>query len=403
MTTLVLPPSVDPTGKLDVWEPLSAFLATAKPGDTIQNPHADATFLCDRTLELDQTNLRFMWEGATFKQRAVRPFGATRIDGVIAADGVHVSTKTPLPFSTNWGYVSGPGIPGNTEIVLDKDRLGGTLNHKSVPGTGLPLTFTSKQDRGRCGFDITGTDLAIHDASWEGPNPTGVYDQVLEAQHGCNFAGATNILLDNVNARHMFGDGMYLTSLNGKRTTHVQASDGVLDTNGRSGISPMDFADVAISRYRIDHVSRTIDDFEPSSPTYHADRFSLTDSYIGTHRLTLLSSGGNPGAHIGAVTLARNTIASAPLILWLIVGNGRGPFTIDSNHSTWTAPFGGSYPTAAMICAANLAGLTVRNNTNIILQPGRWPPMAFVRYKNCGIVTVHGNQVVGGLEVGPWI
>lgn len=403
MATRTIPAGVDATGVTDVSDALNYVLGISKPGDIIQAPQ-NAIYLCDKPLQVSETDLKIFWNGTHIKQKNARPFGAERFDITITG-GIHLKTTKQLPGSCNWGYVSGTGIKNGTEIVLDADHYGATLSQPCTNGSNLHVVFTSKQDRGRCGFNITGKDIEMHDVVIDGPNANHQYISNLEGQHGYNFQAANGIDLFNVSANHMYGDGMYFGTSGSVITKFVNVDGGILDYNGRSGLSPMNCADVSLKNMVVDHVGRTSIDIEPANATFSLDRFSLTDSYLGTHQLTLLSSGGHQDAHVGAVEFSRNTVANAPMSMWLVVGNTthkRGPFSIIGNTCTYKTGFGTSYPTASLIGVRNCVGATIQDNIGIVLQQ-RFPQMAFVRYDHSGPVIVSGNQIVGGIEIGPWI
>lgn len=412
MTTRVLPNSIVDS-QVDVGDQLMAFLATLTPGDVMQNPKADATFLCDRTIEALQgdapiNGIRYEWEGATIQQRTLRPYGQTRSD-VTIVNGVHllIPTGAPLiPVTCNWGWVSGPGIPAGTHIVLDYNRRGGTLSNNCVDGGGLPVTFTSQQDRSRAGLRITGKDVQLHNVTTIGPEQNPTFTPLLEAQHGVDMQGATNPQLVNVDAKHMHGDGFYPGANGGGRlTTFLNASQGTVDHCARSGTSLVNCQDVLIDQYIFDHVGRTVINFEPPNSGCIMDRVKVARSIIGQHQLTLLSSGGNAQAHVGAIELSDNWMVNDDMALWLIVGDARhqrGPYSILRNRSTYAHGFGASYPTSALICIDHaVSGSKVVDNKGFKLQPGRG--MALVRSRNSGTVEVHGNDHDGGLETGPWI
>lgn len=405
MTTLLIPETVDATGHVDVWAQLTAFLALAKPGDIIQNPHPNAIYACDFALAIDRVGVKYFWEGAAFHQRTTRPYGGPPRTGCTITNtdaGTHLACPTRIPSVCNWGYVSGGPIPANTEIVIEKDGMGGILNHHAPDATGVTIQFTSKADRGRSGFNITGTDLEVHDATWVGPNLQSLYEPELEAQHGVNCASATGVLLENVNAHHMWGDGIYLTRLlGGTPTTHLTAVGGTLDSNGRSGIVPINCTDIAISGYSIDHVNRTTVDIEPPDATCVLDRFSLTRSCLGRHQLFMVSSAGNADAYVGAVDISHNvTMKNAP-DMYLVGGDQahlRGPYTVNGNASDG-ASFG--TPSGALIQIQNAVSAVVQDNRGIVLQTGRSPEMAVVRSRASGPVVVSGNVQTGGIEAGP--
>lgn len=407
MTTRVLPNSIVDS-KVDVGDQLAAFIATLLPGDVLQNPKPDAVFLSDRTIETVGNSVRYEWEGATIQQRTLRPYGQTRTDGSIV-NGVHllIPTGAPLiPITCNFGWVTGPGIKEGTHIQLDYNRRGGLLSQPAVDGTGLPLVFTSQDDRTRAGFRDAGRDNQHHNVTTIGPEQNPKFTQYLEAQHGFDFAGATNPQLVNVDARHMHGDGFYPgANGGGKLTTFLNASLGTVDHCARSGFSAVNCQDCTVDRYIFDHVGRTVINIEPPNAGCILDRLKVTRSIIGAHQLTLLSSGGNVGAHVGAVELSDSWLVNDDMSLWLVVGDGnhpRGPYTIARNRTTAPHAFGASYPTSALICIDHArSGSKVVDNKGIKLQSGR--EMAVVRAQRSGTVEVRGNDHDGGIETGPWI
>ena len=403
MTSLVVPDTIDKTGATPVWPQLAAFLATAVPGDTVQFP-ANAHYWCDYSLSLATNGVKYFCEGASFEQHTARPYGASRTDVTITADGLHFTTGTALPRTCNYGYINGTGINPGTEITLDSGLKSGTLNGKpATPATGLSVIFTSKQDRGRCGFNISATDWEVHDASWKGVDLNDAYVSTLEGQACVLFSGAGAGLLSNVWAHDVFGDWLYFGARGTKLTTDVEVVGGGCTAVGRSGIVTPNAQDCSVTRATIGGVARTIWDLEPPYAACIMNRFSLTDSIIGAHRLNLVSSGGDVNAHVGALEFSRNTMMATQMVLNLTAGaptHYRGPYTIADNVTKNTQGFG--TPLGGLVLVSHALGATVTGNTGIVLQTGRTPQMAVVRYKSCsGPVVVHSNGFVGGIEVGP--
>lgn len=405
MATRTFPPDIDVVGGQEMWPQLDAWVKTARPGDVMEAPD-DARLRCDKPLLFPHLDVVWHWNGALFLQSSIRPYGAQRNDCVIS-NGNQVCTATPLPVSVNYGYVDGPGIIRGTHCqFLPGSRTVMKLDRPAVNGSGLPVTFTSKDDRSRCGFRITGRDFEHHDFGWRGPVADPVFTPfTLEAQHGVDLAGAQDGLIKGADVRNMFGDVHYLGADGARLTTGVDFEDGQGINCARSGIVPVKCADIAVRRYTFDQVGRTPVDIEPPAGGT-LDNFACTDSVFGTHGLTLLSSGGHVDAHVGRVEFSRNRTTRRQMILWLVVGkanNFRGPYVIVDNENTAAKPHGGTYPTSALICIEKSRGATVTGNRGIVLQE-RSPQMAVVRSRNnSGPIVVHGNEQIGGIEVGPWI
>lgn len=409
MTTRVLPEEFKPGALPDVWASLTMFLATLKTGDVVENPYPDVTWPCDRRIEIPHNGVRFEWNGATIRQRTLRPFGQSRVD-VSIVGGTHllIAAGSPLiPASCNWGWVTGPGIPEGTHIVLDYNRRGGTLSNHCIDATGLPVVFTSQDDRSRSGFRVTGKDVQLHNVTTNGPELNPTFTQYLEAQHGVDSAGSTNLQLVKVGARHMHGDGIYPGAAGTRITTYLNAVGGTIDRCARSGISPVNCDHCTIDQYVIDHVTRTPVNIEPPNAGCYIDNLKVSRTIFGTHQLTLLSSGGHVGAHVGTVELSDCWLVNDDMNLRLVKGDNvhlRGPYLILRNRSTYKNGFGASFPTAALICIDHARpGSKVIDNKGFKLQPGRSPEMALVRARNAGVVEVHGNDHEGGIEVGPWV
>lgn len=412
MATLVLPDQFKPGALPDVWQALTAELAKAKPGDVVLNPYPDVVWPCDRTIEFKNgdkllNGVRCEWEGATIQQRTERPFGQTRSD-VSIVNGRHffIPAGSPLiPTSCDYGWIDGPGIDPGTHIKLDRNRRGGTLEQDCVDGTGLPVVFTSQQDRSRAAFRDSGKDNQNHNVTTIGPNADPDFEPTLEAQHGFDFAGATNPLLVGVKAYRMQGDGFYPGALGSRITTYLSAVGGVIDNCARSAFSPVNCAHTLVDQYVFDHIGRTIINIEPPNSGCITDDLKVTRSIIGKHQLYLLSSGGNAGATVGRVELSDCWMVNDDGPLRLVKGSAghkRGPYFVLRNRSTYGVGFGASFPTSALIAIDNAnSGSEVIDNKGFKLQAGRG--MAFCRFRNSGTVEVRGNDHDGGIEVGPWI
>lgn len=416
MTTRVLPNSIVDS-KVDVGAQLMAFIATLRPGDVLQNPKPGAVFLSDRTIEGEDANgvalngVRYEWDGATIQQRTLRPYGQTRSDGIIV-NGTHllVPPGSPLiPTTVNWGWVTGPGIKEGTHLVLDYGRRGATLSQPAVDGEGLPLVFTSQDDRSRAGLRDRGKDNQHHNVTVIGPEANPKYTQYLEAQHGFDLLGATNPQLCNVWAKNMHGDCLYPGADGARLTTFLDAQGGGCDYVARSAVSPVNCADCTIDGYKFDHVGRTMINIEPPNSGCKIDRLRITHPTFGVngHGFTVMSSGGDTHAHVGAVTLSDGLFTSDDAPMWLIDGDAkhlRGPYFILRNRSTYVNGFGTNYPTSSLVCIDHARpGSKVIDNKGFKLQPGRSPGMAFLRARRPEDVQAHGNDHEGGIEVGPWV
>lgn len=405
MTTHVIPPAITES-TADVRASLTAFMGRAQPGDTVQNPKPGWSPWCDKELVFDKQDVRYLFEGVKFRQRTLRPYAqnATRVCTVVNRK-LRFTVGAPLPLSCNYGYVNGNGIENGTHIVLDADRMGGTIDRDTETLTGIMVTFTSKSDRNRPGFRYVGKDCYFEEATWIGAVPQPRYQSVLEAQHGVDCLGADGGRFQNVSSMHMQGDGLYLGARGPLINKSIEYVGGTWDWNARSGVVPINSADCYVEGVTIDHVGRTVLNVEPPDESCSMDRFAMRKCIIGSHVLTLWSSGGKVGAHVGAIDFTDNCLTKAPMILWLVVGDAahlRGPFMVARNHTSSPIAYGATYPTRALVAIAHTRGATVVDNTGIILQSGRG--MAVVReHLNAGPVVVHGNEQIGGIEQGPWI
>lgn len=406
MTTRVLPEQFAPGVLADVWMELTAQLLKAKPGDIVQNPYTDVDWPCDRMIDIPD-GVECQWEGATVQHRTLRPYGQTRNDVTIVNHRhFFIPTGAPLiPTSVDFGWIEGPGIDPGTHVKLDRNRRGGTLEQDCIDGTGLPVVFTSQSDRTRGHFNMAGKDSQIHNAICRGPEEDPDYEWSLEAQHGTNFAGATNPVMRGIEVYDVHGDGFYPgASLGGRITTLLDAQGGRVERCARSAFSPVNAWDFTIDQYVFDDIGRTVFNIEPPNAGCKTSG-KLTRSIIGKHQLYLLSSGGNIGATVGPIELSDCWMLNDDAPLRLVKGDGqhqRGPYLVLRNRSTYPQGFGATFPTPALIAIDHAkTGSKVIDNKGFKLQPGRG--MALVRSQRSGTVEVHGNDHDGGIEVGPWV
>lgn len=398
MTDLLIP--CEAKGKTNVGAQLLAFSATAKPGDVVHAP-PNATYWSDLTFPVVQ-GVSYDFDGATIVQHAAYPFGALLAGCTITNDatyGTVLHMPRTVPPSVNWGYVTGNGIKPGTEIVLSPDHRSGILSNTLPDATGLTVQFASKSDRGRAAFSCSGKDWTLANVNVQGVNTSGAYVPVLEAQHCINFDNAQGGEVTGVTGRDFYGDALYFGSSGHPPTTHVSVSKSQFDVIGRSMFTTDNCTDITIATTTFDHAARSGWNIEPNLPTDVIQRVTLDKSILGAHRLTAMTSGGHKFATVTDLAFTHSWTTS--MSMWLIGGgpkHQRGPYSIVGNHCFMKSGFGATYPAAALICFANAVGGVVQDNSGIVLQPGRFPPMALVRSTASGPIVVSGNSVTGGAE-----
>jgi hypothetical protein len=228
--------------------------------------------------------------------------------------------------------------------------------------------FAPRQARTRSQFRFAyGNDIVVRDVIVHGANPnagTGdaAYVSDLEAQHGFEIGGTTNMLLDRVQVTDVYGDFVYV----GAPSSQITVQNSTFTRNGRQGWTVSGGEDITFAHNSISETRRATIDMEANSTSATTRRITFSDNVIGAGRLFLLSQHGAT-AISEDVAFLRNRLVGKSMTIHVEGDPGyRSRYRVIGNTSD--APQ--SQEGGGVIYFAGVAGAEVRDNTQPV-QVGR--------------------------------
>jgi hypothetical protein len=290
--------NIDATGKLDVTDPLNAYLAGVPNGSVIQFP-AGARYRAEGVIRLiDKNDIVIEGNGATI-------FATTDGGGVLP----------PEDLKHLWPR-------GRSHVRLDG------------------------------GMNIHIKNLRIVGANPHAGLDDAAYVEQVEAQHAFWIAGSVGVELEGVYASDVYGDFVYISS--GANDVHVHHS--FFERNGRQGVAITGGQNILIEANTFNDIRRSSIDLEPSTAGGGAVNVTIRSNTFGARRLTFVASLG-AGANVRNIVVEDNTLASPMTVIVGVDGYRRGPFYIRNNRST--AGFGADAP---LMVFTNVDGVQVVGN-----------------------------------------
>jgi hypothetical protein len=343
--TAIVPPSIDATGKADVTIPLNALLAAAPNGTTVVFP-ANATYRIEGTLAvLNKKNFTINGNGSTF-------FATT--------DGLH-------------------------------PRLRSCDQHPGWPSCREPL-------RNRAQWLLLGDqNLTVRDVNVIGSDrhsgPRGIYDPLLEAQHGFQVVGDSGVVLDHVSARDVWGDfvnvGVGLVGRRWTASTSVLVENSRFHGSSRQGWSITDAQHVTFAHNVVDGSRRSLIDIEANTTGDVIAFVTIRDNQLGRSRFCTVSNWGAAATEHDFVIAGNHMMTGVALKVCVRAAPHarRSNFLISGNVSSRT-------PNEPMVNLAYVDNVTVRNNVQQFAMnwPGRGSPQGPVTSKCSTGVVVTANR-----------
>lgn len=293
------------------------------------------------------------------------------------------------------------GVADGTTITFPSNaryRLEGSLvidDRKSLTfeGNGAEFFATTEADRDRRHWWIRNSDgITIRELTIRGANPNAGLDDAAyradrEAQHGFDFAGATNVLLERVTVTDVYGDFVYIGLGKSGWSKNVTVRDSTFERNGRQGIAITAGEDIRIEGNRISAVRRSTFDIEPNTAQWGARRVTIADNDIGPGRLNFVAGHGSAGT-VDEISIVGNRLKGKPMNVSLKAPSAkrRSNFSLIGNVSD--ASFGSSI---AAVTIEGFDGVTIRDNV-LPLAAGRG--MTAVAFRTTCNTNVTGNQFV---------
>ena len=236
-------------------------------------------------------------------------------------------------------------------------------------------------------------DITVRDLRVRGTNTTadqrsgfGSYDRRYEFEHAFAFEGCRNVLLQDVRADAIWGDGLYLGPLAGDPSDGVRVLGFDVDRNGRQGVALSGAQNVLLDDVRVLHGRRAGFDLEP--PPGWVRNVEISNSYTNTIGLAFAAGGRGD---VSNIYIHHNTI-DGPSVPWVYVqasdGTRRRDWRVWDNTVLRTL---GS-PQAALLFTA-VDGVDVRRNISRIATT---QSRMAVRFKDArGTLVVVDNDFSG--------
>ena len=298
------------------------------------------------------------------------------------------------------------GVPDGSTISFPagaRYRIDGSLiiegrKGLTFEGNGAEFFAATEGDRNRRHWWIRSSEaITIRDVVVRGANPnagTGeaAYRADREAQHGFDFAGVKNSLLERVTVTDVYGDFVYVGRTR-TWTSGLTVRNSIFERSGRQGIAITAGEDIRIEHNVIREVRHSTFDIEPNGPDWGARRVTFSDNEIGAGRHNLVASHGR-AAPVEDIVVIRNRLEGKTMNVDLKApeSHRRSNFSFIDNvtDTAYSAP-------GAAIKIEGFDGVTIRGNV-VRLDPRR--NMTGVNLiSTCGAL-IEGNQfIVAAKEV----
>ena len=343
----------------------------------------------------------------------VAPAGVTVV-APAAPTGAVVSP--PASIASNCSVDVAPALQAWIDSVPDNStlRLGANACYRSdesirlvnrhrilIDGNGATLKAMTQGGRGRSQLALSGgADLTVRNLITRGANPraganAAAYNPSLEAQHGFVIGGATNVLLDHVQAFDTYGDFVYIGP--GLRqdglSRAVTVANSRFDRSGRQGISITAGVDIDIEANTIADVARSIFDIEANVVNTQIRNVRISGNVTGAAVNFWLADKGYP-ADIGNVQIVGNRMAATTgglIFVYTINHAYRGPFVVARNQFIANDAINDEGSTGAFVFA-HATEVTISDN-DVTFPSGK--DMPAVELRDAHHVEITGNHFAG--------
>jgi hypothetical protein len=319
------------------------------------------------------------------------------VPSTIDANGERDVTNELMTFITSVPDGSTIAFPAEARYRIDTSLVIEGRNDLTFEGNGAEFFATTDADRNRRHWWIRNSKgITVRDVVVRGANPNAgtseaAYRSDREAQHGFDFAGVENVLLERVNVTDVYGDFVYIGL--GKRgwSKNVTVRDSRFERNGRQGVSITAGQDILIERNVIRDVRRSTFDLEPNGTNWGARRVMITDNDIGPGRLNFIAGHGY-AAPFDDIKVIGNRLKGKTMNVSLKAPDPsrRSNFSLIGNISD--ASYGSPAPP---IVITGFDGVTIRDNV-MRLDAGR--KMTVVGLTLTCDVVVAGNQFTNAAQ-----
>jgi hypothetical protein len=279
-----------------------------------------------------------------------------------------------------------------TVVVEGRNRL-------LLDGNGATLKAVTTGDRNRAQLQLRGgTDLTVRNLIVRGANPhagatAAAYKPELEAQHAFQVNGATNVLLDHVQAYDTYGDFVYIGPGNHEPSRNVTVANSTFDRSGRQGISITWAVGVTIQANTIADVARSMFDLEANTRKAEVRDIHIVGNVTGAAVNFWFANKGF-AATIGSVSIVGNRMDAGTgglLFVYAKRGDYRGPYLVEGNRFVAGDLIHDEGASAAFFFAFS-SDVTIRDN-DVGFPNGKQMPA--VELRNSHHVRVTGNRFTG--------
>jgi hypothetical protein len=171
---------------------------------------------------------------------------------------------------------------------------------------------------------VGGSDLTVRNMAVRGSNPDRLYQAGFEWQHGYSVEGVQGMTLSNVQAREVWGDGVYLDhgaytpscGDDASSARDVLITGAVLERIGRMGVAVVDAEYVTVQDSAIGSALTWVD-LEPDDPCELARHITVARNSFGANQWGGIVNGGT-GAypHVGDVSVIDNQQTAPANVCW---------------------------------------------------------------------------------------
>jgi hypothetical protein len=225
--TYTVPSSIDATGKTDVSDALSIWIAEHTTDGTATAPNRivlNGTYRVEYTLMLGNVSTNRLFH---------------------------------------------PGLPKFTRNHVILDLTNATLVQKDATPFKRLAPKVLQEPRKRWGVPLISlmdnTNVVLRGGRLTSTNTAGTYSAAREPWHGVEIVGGRDIKLIDVDIDHVWGDFVYITSRKSVRAKNVLIRGGKFEANGRQGITMNGVDGLEVDGVHFRNVQRMLFDHEPAA------------------------------------------------------------------------------------------------------------------------------------------
>jgi hypothetical protein len=341
--------------------------------------------------------------------------GCTAVPGTVGAPAGSATYRTPAAVPADCSRdVTGElvawmeSVPDGSTIAFPAGgcyRVDGTLrlrfrNNLTIDGNGSTFkAFTDGRElppseaRTRSMWAFwRGSNLTLRETIVVGANPRPglhpeAYVGALEAQTAYVVGGVDRMLIEHVQAHHVFGDFVFV----GPRTRNLLVRRSSFKHNGRQGWNIAGGENITFDSNEISNTRRATIDMEPSSTNDVARNITFSNNQVGPGRLYFFASEG-VAAPIDGVNIVNNRLTGKAMDMRVNPPRGtRSNYRVIGNYSDTRQQQGGG----GVMAFSSVIGLEVRDNRQPVqARQG----ISGVSVRRCQNVVITGNKFLNAIS-----